>query len=173
MRTLIQDIRIATRMMIKNPGFSIIVVVTLALGVGANTAIFSVVNAVLLRSLPYKDPGGLVQVWESNPKRGIPEFAVSPPNFLDWRTQNHEFSQMAAIQSEDVTLTGAGAPERVQSADVSSDFFELLGVRPERGRGLQASDESPANPPVAVVSHRLWQSELGGDPHVIGSRPFL
>jgi putative ABC transport system permease protein len=168
MHTLAQDLRYGLRMLMKSPGFMAVALLTLALGVGANTAIFTVVNAVLLRPLPYKNPQGLVQVWESNPKRGFPQFSVAPPNFVDWRAQNHVFEQMAAMAGGDYNLTGVGAPERVLAADVSADLFSLLGVEPERGRAFLPGEDQPGSPLVVIVSHGLWERRLGADPNAIG-----
>ncbi|MGB0033926.1 MAG: ABC transporter permease, partial [Candidatus Acidiferrales bacterium] len=173
MSGLLQDLKHSVRMLKKSPGFTAVAILTLALGIGANTAIFSVVNAVLLRPLPYNDPGRLMQVWEKNPKRGFPEFAVSLANFSDWQKQNHVFAQMAAVTGDDLNLTGAGSPQRVISADVSPDLFVLLGVQAELGRALQSGDDNAANPPVVVVSHALWQGGLGADPNIIGRKLTL
>jgi putative ABC transport system permease protein len=168
LETFWQDVRFGARTLRKNPGFTAVAVLTLALGIGANTAIFSVVEGVLLRPLPYKDPSRLVMVSEKNLKRGFPEFDVTPPDFIAWRAQNQVFSSMAAIRGHDYALTGAGTAEREQAAEVSPEFFGILGVPPELGRGLQASDDDPGKPPAVVISHRLWRDELAGDPHVIG-----
>jgi putative ABC transport system permease protein len=168
MGVLIQDLKYSVRMLAKNPGFTVVAVLTLALGIGANTAIFSVVNAILLRPLPYKDPGQLVQVWETNPQRGFPEFPASPPNFFDWRDQNHSFSQIAAIQYDDYNLTGAGAPMHVFGIDVSPNIFALLGAKPELGRVFTETEDNPNNPRVAIIGHSLWQTPFGSDPNIIG-----
>jgi putative ABC transport system permease protein len=173
MGVLIQDLKYSVRMLAKNPGFTIVAVLTLALGIGANTAIFSVVNAILLRPLPYKDPGQLVQVWETNPQRGFPEFPASPPNFFDWRDQNHSFSQIAAIQYDDYNLTGAGAPMHVFGIDVSPNIFALLGSKPELGRVFTETEDNPNNPRVAIIGHSLWQTQFGSDPNIIGRNIVL
>jgi putative ABC transport system permease protein len=172
MGALIQDLKFSVRMLAKNPGFTAVAVLTLALGIGANTAIFSVVNAVLLRPLPYKDPGRLVQIWETNPQRGFPEFPASPPNFFDWRDQNRSLSQIAAIQYDDYNLTGAGAPMRVVGIDVSPNIFALLGTKPELGRVFTETEDNPNNPQVAIIGHSLWQTRFGSDPNTIG-RPIV
>ncbi len=168
METLWQDLRYGIRMLAKKPGFMAVALLTLALGVGANTAIFTVVNAVLLRPLPYKNPQRLVKIWESNPKRGFDQFSVAPPNFVDWRAQNHVFEQMAAMLGGDYNLTGVGAPERVSAADVSADLFSLLGIEPECGRAFLPSEDQPGSPLVVIASHGLWERRLGADPNAIG-----
>jgi putative ABC transport system permease protein len=168
MGQLIQDLKYSARMLTKNPGFTAVAVLTLALGIGANTAIFSVVNAILLRPLPYKDPGQLVQIWETNPLRGFPEFPASPPNFFDWRDQNHSFSQISAVQYDDYNLTGAGAPIRVFGIDVTPNIFALLGAKPELGRVFTETEDDPKNSKVAMIGHSLWQTQFGSDPSIIG-----
>ena len=173
MGVLIQDLKYSVRMLAKNPGFTVVAVLTLALGTGANTAIFSVVNAILLRPLPYKDPGQLVQVWETNPQRGFPEFPASPPNFFDWRDQNHSFSQIAAVQYDDYNLTGAGAPTHVFGIDVSPNVFALLGAKPELGRVFTETEDNPNNPQVAIIGHSLWQTQFGSDPNIVGKAIVL
>src|ERR1044071_5061198 len=134
--TLVQDFRYAARMLLKNPTFSIVAVVALALGIGANTAIFSVVNTVLLKTLPFKDPDRLVMVWEDNTKLGFPKDTPAPANFIDWRDQNQTFDGMAAIASATFNLTGIGEPEKIDGQRVSANFFTLLGVEPMLGRSF-------------------------------------
>src|SRR5262249_15523196 len=128
MRTLLQDLRYSARMLVKNPGFTLTVILTLTLGVGANAAIFSVVNTVLLRPLPYQDPDRLVRLWESNSKRGLPENTTSTPNFEDWRKRNLVFEQLAAQEYATYNLTDSGEPERVAAAMVTANLFPTLGV---------------------------------------------
>jgi len=173
MGVLIQDLKYSVRMLAKNPGFTVVAVLTLALGIGANTAIFSVVNAILLRPLPYNDPGQLVQIWETNPLRGFPEFPASPPNFFDWRDQNHSFSQIAAVQYDDYNLTGDGAPMHVFGIDVSPNIFALLGAKPELGRVFTETEDNPGNPRVAIIGHSLWQTRFGSDRDIIGRNIVL
>src|SRR5262245_24218456 len=136
--TLIQDLRYGARMLLKKPGFTLISVFTLALGIGANTAIFSVVNAVLLRPLPYTNPDRLVRLWETQPKFDRAPF--SPGEFLDYQAQNQSFEQMAAYRWVSFTLLGTAQPMRVEAGIVSANFFDLLGAMPRRGRLLQAED---------------------------------
>jgi putative ABC transport system permease protein len=167
MQTVWQDVRYGLRMLAKNPGFTLTVVLTLALGIGANTAIFSMVNAVLLRPLPYKDPDRLVMVWEQNLRRGWFENIVSGANFLDWKKQNDVFADMAAFESNFFTLTGGGKPEEIAGERVTANFFSVLGVQPLRGRWF-APEEENRESAAAIVSYGLWQRQYGADPTLIG-----
>src|SRR6185369_10418438 len=146
MRTLLQDLRYALRAMAKSPGFTTVAVLTLALGIGANTAIFSVLDAVVLRPLPYPRPGRLAMLWERRPDRN--HIVVSYPDFQDWRARSRSFESMAAYAEWTVNLTGIGQPERIESAVVSATFFKVLGVRPEAGRC--ASDRSLVGRPLLL-----------------------
>src|SRR6195256_7035642 len=140
-----QDIRFAVRMLRKSWSLTTIVVVVLALGIGANTAIFSVVNAALLRPLPYTDPDKLVRLSEDSPN--VPQMSISYPNFLDWREQNKVFSGIAALQFRSLNLTGTGEPERLAARAVSAELFDVLGVRPALGRSCATGEDPPgANP---------------------------
>ncbi len=163
---LLADIRFGLRMLRKNPGFTAVAALTLALGIGANTAVFSVVYAVLLRPLSYKDPAGLVVLHETTPRIGT--VSVSYPNFLDWRDQSHAFSQMAAVQSVDFNLAGVTQPENISGDAVSPNFLSMMGVRPFLGRDFDASEEKAGTAPVLLLSYSLWQSHLGGDPSAVG-----
>jgi putative ABC transport system permease protein len=165
---LLQDLRFGMRMLLKNPGFTVIAVIALALGIGANTAIFSVVNAVLLRPLPYKNPERLVMVWEDNSKQGFPRDTPAAPNYLDWRDQNHVFEGMAAMVDISVNLTGTGEPERIDGRRVSASLFELLGVQPQLGRIFRSEEDQLGANGVVILSHGLWQRRFGGDPGIIG-----
>ncbi len=145
MNTFWQDLRYAVRMMGKNLSVTAIVVVVLALGIGANAAIFSVVNAALLRPLPYADPDKLVRLTEDSPN--VPQMSISYPNFLDWREQNKVFSGIAAMQFRSLNLTGTDEPERLAGRGVSAEFFDLLGIRPALGRSFASEEDRPgANP---------------------------
>jgi putative ABC transport system permease protein len=168
MRTLFQDLRYGARMLLKQPGFTLIAVVTLALGIGANTAIFSVVNAVLLRALPYPEPGRLVRFWESNPGRGWLEFAASAPNFADWRKQQSVCEQLAAYEFNTLNFTGSGEPERVAALRVTANLFSVLGVAPAHGRDFLPEDEQSGRNHVAILSDGLWRRRFGADPNLIG-----
>ncbi len=171
MTTLWQDIRYGIRMLMKKPGFTAVAIITLALGIGANTAIFSVVNAVLLRPLPYKEPARLVAVWETNEQLSL-EFRnrneVAMGNFLDWRTQNDVFEGMAALVYTSFNLLGESEPERIQGATVTSGFFQMLGVQPSNGRAFLNDEEMPSGARVVVISHGLWQRRFGSDLQLIG-----
>jgi putative ABC transport system permease protein len=167
MQTLWQDLRYGARMLLKKPGFSLIAVITLALGIGANTAIFSVVNAVLLRPLPYAEPERLVALWESNTQRLESRNAISYPNFFDWRAQSKSFERLASYYTNDMALTGVAAPVNLRSAVVSPDLFATLGVRPRLGRWFVGEEEKPGIR-AAIISHGLWQRQFGGDPNIVG-----
>ena len=163
---LSQDFRYAVRMLRKSPGFTAVTALTLALGIGANTAMFSVVDSVLLRPLPYKDSERLVIVWEKPPKHE--RNSASAANFLDWREQNHVFDNLVGTTFASFNLSGKGLPERVDGMRVSWDFFDLLGVKPVMGRSFVADDDRAGAPRVTVISHGAWQRRYGGDPQIIG-----
>jgi putative ABC transport system permease protein len=165
---LLQDLRYAARILWKNPGFTAVAVIALALGIGANTAIFSVVNTVLLRPLPYKIPEQLVLVWEDATKHGYPRDTPAVANYIDWRDQNSVFTGMAAIADTNFNLTRAGDPESLKGREVSATLFPLLGVEPQVGRVFAAAEDQPGSDRVVVLSHRLWQRRFGGDPTIVG-----
>ena len=167
METLIKDIRYGVRGLLKRPGFTAIALITLALGIGANTAIFSVVNAVLLRPLPFHDPDQLVIVWEDATFAGFPRNTPAPANYVDWKTQNQSFADMAASHETSFNLTGDGEPERVAAYSVSSNFFPLFGVQPLLGRSFSDGEDRPGANKVAVLSYSLWQSRYGGDRQIL------
>jgi putative ABC transport system permease protein len=167
METLWQDLRYSGRILRKHSGFTFIAVLTLALGIGVNTALFSVVNAVLLRPLPYEEPKRLVQLYEANSQMGYDRFAFSLANFVDHRDQQSGFEQMAAYRRWDANLTGAGDPERVQAAVVSASFLPLLRVQPLLGRGFLTEEETPGKDDVAVLSYGLWQRRFGANPNIL------
>ncbi len=171
METLVQDVRYAIRMLRKSPGFTVVAVVVLALGIGANTAIFSVVNAVLLRPLPFQDPGRLVQVWHVPPPQsfhGMTRFAVSPGHYLDWASQNHAFEQTAIYRFSEYDVTGKDEPEAVPAIRVSPDFFSVLRARPVLGRFFVPEENEPGHQHVVVVSQGFWQTHLGSSPDIVG-----
>jgi len=163
---LLADIRFGLRMLRKNPGFTAVAVLTLALGIGANAAVFSVVYAVLLRPLPYKDPSSLIVLNETTPMVGT--VSVSYPNFLDWHNQSHTFSEMAAVRGVGFNLAGVTQPENISGGAVSPNFLSMMGVRPFLGRDFDASEEKAGTPPVILLSYSLWQSHFGGDPNIVG-----
>ena len=166
MADLLRDMRYAVRQLAKAPGFTVVTVLTLALGIGATSAIFSVVNGVLLQPLPYPDPDGLVRVHEVVPQYG--RFSVAPANFLDWRKQNSVFERIAAYAAGSTTLAGTEGPERVLNAAVSWDTFELLKVSPVLGRSFTEEEEMPGKANVIVLSQGAWQRRFGGDPSILG-----
>jgi predicted permease len=164
-----QDLRYGARMLRTNPGFTLIAIITLALGIGANTAIFSVVNAVLLRPLQYSDPDRLVQIWQIFPQLGTNEAPVSAPEFLDYKDQNRVFERMAAFRFQGgFTLTGGAEPERILGARVSADLFPLLGVEPTLGRAFLPEEDQAGGPRAVILSHGLWQRRFGSDAALIG-----
>jgi putative ABC transport system permease protein len=162
------DLKFALRQLLKNPGFTAVVVLTLALGIGANTAIFSVVNAILLRPFPYKNANRLVWIWENNLAKNIPMNPASPANLTDWRDQNHVFESLSAWDGQDFNLTDGGEPERVLGGRVFANFFEVLGVRPVLGRTFRAEEDRAGGDRVVLLSHGLWQRRFGGDTNVLG-----
>ncbi len=169
MSSLLQDLRFGLRVLVRSPGASLVAIVALALGIGANTAIFSLLDAVLLRPLPYQDPDRLVQVWEEASHVGFPRNTPAPGNFNDWKQQNQVFSDMAASRNLSFTLTGRGGdPEAVVGRGVTANMFSVLGVKPALGRVLAADEDRPGGPPVAVIGHGLWQRRFGGDPAIVG-----
>jgi putative ABC transport system permease protein len=168
METLIQDVRYGVRTLVKNAGFSAIAVIALALGIGANTAIFSVVNAVVLRPLPFEGPDRLVMVWEKRMALGRVRNVASAPDFVDWRAQNTVFEDMAAYFNSGFNLTGGEEPERLQGVFVSASFFSVLRAQPKLGRPFLPDEDSPTSAPVAIISNGLWQRRFAGDPNIIG-----
>lgn len=168
METLIQDIRYGLRTLRKSPGFTTVAVITLALGIGANTAIFSVVNTVLLAKLPYRDPDRLVMVWGINPQQGGEIFPVSPGVFAAWKSESKVFAGVAASTDDLDTITGAGDPEMVVGYDFSADYFNVIGAKPELGRTFLPEEDRPGGPNVAVLSDKLWRRRFGADEGIIG-----
>ena len=160
MNTLWQDLRYGMRMLLQHPGVTVIAVITLALGIGANTAIFSVVNAVLLRPLPYPNADRLVAVAENSLES--PDISVAYPDYLDWRAQQSVFEEMSARMPTGGIISGANEPERVLGRHVTSSFFSTLGVQPVLGRAFTDAEDKPGVPPVMVISYGLWQRQLGG-----------
>ena len=170
MKNLVQDVKYAMRMLAKWPGFTILAVSTLALGIGANTAIFSVVNAVLLRSLPFADVDKLVMVWSQEHKEGVERRPVSYPDFLDWQKRAGSFERMAAVSSaEELTLTGGEEAQRVGAEYISAEYFATLGAQPALGRAFRPEEnETPGSHPITVISHKLWQERFAGAADVLG-----
>jgi putative ABC transport system permease protein len=173
MADLWQDIRYSLRMLRRSPGFTAVAVITLALGIGANTAIFSVVNAVLLRPLPFTHAEQLVQVFQTLPQESIPEAGASYPNYIDWSRQCRAFEEIAATRRSAFTLTGNGEPTYVDTATVTSSLFPLLGVKPIRGRTLLPDDEKPGSDRVVLMSEGLWRQRFGSEPSLVGKTIVL
>jgi putative ABC transport system permease protein len=175
MQTLLQDLRYGARMLLKAPGFTAIAVITLALGIGANTAIFSVVNAVLLRPLPYPDPAALLRIYEKETDTARPNerLEVAPANFLDWRRQSRTLTEIAAWGREEQALATKDQADPVVAASVSANFFSVLGVNPLHGRVFTPEEDNPDHDEVALLGYGLWQRRYGGDPNVVGQRVIL
>src|SRR5580698_11213580 len=169
MHNLLQDLRFAIRQLRKSQGFALTTILTLALGIGATTAMFSLINSVLLRPLPFPEPDRLMTIAPldtSSVAAGIPG-SLSYPDFFDWRSRQHSFDAIASYRRDSHTLTGSGAPQELESETVSADFFRVLGVNPMLGRGFIADDEKKGTR-VVVLSHELWQSTFGGDRDIVG-----
>jgi hypothetical protein len=172
METLISDIRYSLRTLARSPGFAVVAVLALSLGIGANTAIFSIIDAVLLRPLPYPEPGALVKVWTSFAGIGLPNDRnwVSPPEFADLRTLNQSFSSVAAFSPDSFNISTGGLPERVEGAQVSVTFFDILGVQPRVGRAFLPGEDQPGRGDVILLGHDLWRRRFGADPGVVGRK---
>ncbi|MGH9774414.1 MAG: ABC transporter permease [Candidatus Acidiferrales bacterium] len=166
--TLCQDVRFSLRMSRKNPGFTAVIVLTLALGIGANTAIFSFINGTLLRSFSYRDADRLMLLWSSNPSHGWVKNIVSPADFADWKSRNRSFEDLAAFEDWSPDLAGNGPPQIVNGGRLTSNAFRLLGVKPAMGRDFDAAEGRPGAPHVVILSHALWQQNFGGDPSILG-----
>ena len=176
MSSLFGDLKHGLRALLKNPGYSLIAIAVLAAGIGANTAIFSVVNAVILRPLPFPDAGRIVRIWHTPPAKtfpGITTFSVSPANYLDWRAQSSVFEKMAIYSYARLNLTGTDHPEQITAANVSSDFFSVLQVQPRVGRTFTPDEDQNGRGQVVVLSHRFWQEHFGSNPQVVGQRMNL
>ena len=170
METLFQDLRFGLRMMVRSPGFTLVALVTIALGIGANTAIFGVVNTVLLRPLPYQDPNRLVVLWERQEQ--IDQESPSLPDFVDWRERNQSFEQMAVARRDNVNLTGTGEPERLLARQITANFLSTLGVTPQLGRSF-SEEEEQTKTPVVLLSDSLWKRRFGSDPTLVGKQVTL
>jgi putative ABC transport system permease protein len=168
MDTLLHDLRYAIRTMLKSPGFTAVAVIALALGIGANTAIFSVVNALLLKPLPYKDAERLVLIWHTYPDLNLEQASLSAPSYVEYRDMTGSFEQVATATTWSVNLTGVGEPERLQGARVSYNLLTTLGVQPIAGRSFSPEEDKDGGNRVVVLSYGLWQRRFGGDPNIIG-----
>ena len=168
MDAFLNDIRYAIRNLIKRPAFTLIAAITLALGIGANTAIFSSVYALLLKPLPFPELERVVAVWDSAPSRGVQRNEVAMANYLDWRAQNQSFEQLGLYRWWNANLTGIDPPERIQGYLVTANFFDALGVKPIKGRNFAADENESGKDAVAIITHSLWQRRFGGDPNILG-----
>ena len=171
MLTLLTDLKHGLRVLLKNPGFTAAAIIVLALGIGANTAIFSVVNAVLLRPLPFRDPARLVQIWHVPPAKSFPgmtEFAVSAANFIDWQERNDVFDKMAIYTGSSLNLTGREQPEALRGAAVSADFFSTLQVQPMLGRTFTPDQDQQGHNHAVILSYGLWKTRFAGNPNIAG-----
>ncbi len=169
MNGLLQDLRYALRQLRRSPGFTAAVVVTLALGIGANTAIFSIFNATLLRPLPYKNPDRLVILWSTIPRWGFSgPGALTDPDYVQWEEQNQVFEQIAAFRGQTSNLTGSGVPERLLGSTTTASLFPVLGATPELGRAFSPEEQRPGHENVVLLSHRLWARRFGSNPDIVG-----
>ena len=168
MDSLLRDLKFSARSLLKRPTLTVIAIVTLAIGIGSNSAIFSVVNALLIKPLPFAELDRVVAVWESQPARSAQRLEVSMANFLDWRSQNQTFEQMGLSRSWSTNLTGGDSPERIQGVLVTANFLDVIGMAPALGRSFAADEDQPGKDPVAILTHQLWQRRFGGDPNIVG-----
>lgn len=168
MESILTDIRYGARIMLKQPGFTLVAVITLALGIGANTAIFSLVNSILLRPLPFREPDRLVRMLQASPKLGLSSWGVSQADFAAYREQNRSFESVAIYNTAATNLTGTGEPERLPIATVTADFFKVFGVNPLLGRTFVEGEDEKGKNQVCVISYAFWQRRFGGDQNVVG-----
>src|SRR5713101_199926 len=171
LQTLLQDLRFAFRMLRKNPGFTAVAVLTLALGIGVNTAMFSVMQGVVLAPLQYVNPDRLVMVWENNPR--FPQTWVSYPNFRDWQRSARSFQQLAAFREQGVDFAGPGTPEHLNGKEISSGFFSTLGTELTLGREFSPEEDRFGGNPVAIITNRLWRNRFEGSPKALGKSLML
>ena len=170
---IFRDVRYAGRMLLRNPGFTAVALLTFAVGIGVNTAVFSVFNGVLLRPLPYPDADRITMMWLDNRPQGIKEDIGSYPNYRDWREQNTTYKQVAAFTGAAFTLTGADEPERIPGARTTANFHEVIGLKPMLGRLYTEEHEKAGNDNVVLLSQGLWQRKFGGTPDVLGKTIVL
>jgi hypothetical protein len=168
MNTFWSDLKYGWRMLRRSPGFTAVAIVTLALGIGANAAIFSVVNTVLLQPAALRDPDRVVFIWETYANRNISRGGAAPPEFLEWRTMNHSFEELSAARPGFFTLTGNGEPEQLWGMKVSANFFHMLGVIPAQGRDFFPGEDQPGHDQEVLLSYRLWERRYGGDASLVG-----
>jgi len=167
MQSLFSDFRYAVRNLLKRPGFTAIAVITLALGIGANSAIFSTVNSLLINPLPFPQQDRVVTIWDTNPSRGVTHNEVSMADYLDWRAQSRSFEQLALERWWSTNLTGGDTPERVQGFLVTANFLDVLSVKPIKGRTFAEEENQPGKDRVAIITFSLWQRRFGSDPNII------
>ena len=160
-------------MLLKHPAYSLIAVITLALGIGANTAIFSIINNVLLRALPYEEPDRIVTLWENNTKEGIPRDDVSPANFLDWRERQQVFSEIAFANPNSLDYAGGEEPEVIRASLVSKGFFQVFGAGALYGRTFLPEEYEAGRNQVVMLNHGVWQRRFGGDKNIVGRTLML
>ena len=167
MDSLLRDLKFSARSLLKRPALTFIAIVTLAIGIGANSAIFSTINALLLKPLPFPDPERIVALWDKVPSRGVERNEVAVANYLDWRAQNKSFEQLGIYRWWSTNLTGSDSPERVQGFAVTPNFLEVVGVKPMMGRGFFAEEDQPGKDAVALLTYSLWQRRFGADPNIV------
>lgn len=168
MKGLLNDLRYGLRLLRKSPGFTVVALLVLTIGIGANVAIFSVINTVLLRPLPYRDPGRLVMLWENLPGIGFPQVGTSSGEYLDYRDHNRVFSAVAGYKNDTVNLTGSGQPERIHITQASANLFSVLGVQPMMGRAYTVEEDRPGAAKVAILSYGLWKRRFAADRNILG-----
>ena len=173
METLWHDLRYGWRTLRRNPGFAFVAILTLAIGIGANAAIFSVINTILLRPLPFEDPSRLIVIWDTDANRNITHGTVSAAEFLDWQDMNHVFKTICGLRPSNVTLTGNGGPEQTFAVQISGNFFRMLGVKPALGRDFLPEEETRGHEQVVMLSYALWQRRYGGDSQIVGKSILL
>jgi putative ABC transport system permease protein len=174
MKTIWQDLRYALRLHLKNPKLAIIIIATLGLGIGCVTAVFTVVNSVVLRPLPYYEPGSLIRIYESNPAQDVLYFSVSPLNWMDWRKQNHSFEDLGAFaRQQDFNLTNANEPQQISGTRISGNLLSVLGAKPMKGDVFSSEHDKAGTEDVAILSYRLWNANFGKDQQVIGKKIYL
>src|SRR5687768_13944487 len=167
MDSILRDLKFSARSLFKRPTLTIIAIITLAVGIGANTAFFSVVNSLLINPLPFPELDRIVTVWENRPSRGVARNEASMANFLDWRAQNHSFEQLGTYRGWSANLTGVDTPERLEGSQVTANFLDVLGVKPAIGRGFAAGEDQPGNDAVVIFTYDFWQRRFAGDPAIV------
>src|SRR5688572_19248941 len=168
MDAFLNDIRYAIRNLLKRPGFTLVAAITLALGIGANSAIFSAVHSLLLKPLPFPELDRMVAIWDKNPSQGVMHNEVTIPNYLDWRAQSQSYEQLALYRWWNVNLTGIDPPERIQGFLVTANFLDVTGMKPIMGRNFTEEENRPGKNVVVIIAHSLWQRRFGSDPNILG-----